>query len=137
MKRGSATTTFGLSYGLTIDRTPLCSAVTTLCWLTYVFSESLNPPLILSSIENIFGTNFYLLLPDLFERAIALCESPMDPLLCIVLLSDLCESSNSIKFVFWVYLSVPTRLLIGDMFSFLRDGLSGLGGVFERSTLDY
>jgi hypothetical protein len=40
--------------------------------LTYVFSESLNPPLILSSIENIFGTNFYLLLPDLFERTIAL-----------------------------------------------------------------
>jgi hypothetical protein len=94
------TTTCGLSYGLTIDRTPLCSALTTFYWLICVFTESLKAPPILSSMEKVFGTNFYILLPDLFERAITLCESTMDPLLCKVLLSDLCESSNSIRLVF-------------------------------------
>lgn len=62
----------------------------------------------------------------------------MEPLFCSAFLSDLFESSKSIKLVlFWVYLSVPTLLLfIGDKNSLRRDGLNGLDGVLDPSSLD-
>jgi hypothetical protein len=92
--------------------------------------------LILSS-EKLLGPIFYKLLADLLDRPISLWEFPTEPLFCSALLSDLFESSNSIKLVFWVYFSVPTLLLfIGDKNSLRRDGLNGFDGVLDPSSLD-